>query len=274
MKKMKKKIDERRAKYSFAKGGEIKFGKWTLFRFVRSESRLVATRFNCVNLRHSRKRDVEHSVFGCFEYRTISLSNERKKKRQRERERERKKIEGKNLRITAKARRLDAVFTTLFMVSEEKRALYSREEKERSEIGARSNDEQQANSLEEKEEEGRTGAALNVERHPFSSVASKRLTVPDCRLSRTVHDRSSKSNSVYTIRRSRVQHGAERARHSAPSLTLLSTHSIPHRSIRLRSILFDSRLPSLSMFPDAPHKARTRVPRFTLPDTVDKTWGE
>lgn len=272
MKKMKKKIDERRAKYSFAKGGEIKFGKWTLFRFVRSESRLVATRFNCVNLRHSRKRD------GTLGFRLFRVSHdftfERKKEEKTERERERKKIEGKNLRITAKARRLDAVFTTLFMVSEEKRALYSREEKERSEIGARSNDEQQANSLEEKEEEGRTGAALNVERHPFSSVASKRLTVPDCRSSRTVHDRSSKSNSVYTIRRSRVQHGAERARHSALSLTLLSTHSIPHRSIRLRSILFDSRLPSLSMFPDAPHKARTRVPRFTLPDTVDKTWGE
>lgn len=35
MKKMKKKIDERRAKYSFAKGGEIKFGKWTLFRLKR-----------------------------------------------------------------------------------------------------------------------------------------------------------------------------------------------------------------------------------------------
>lgn len=33
---------------------------------------------------------MEHSVFGCFEYRTISLSNERKKKRQREREKEKR----------------------------------------------------------------------------------------------------------------------------------------------------------------------------------------
>lgn len=89
MKKMKKKIDERRAKYSFAKGGEIKFGKWTLFRFVRSESRLVATRFNCVNLRHSRKRD------GTLGFRLFRVSHdftfERKKEEKTERKRERKK---------------------------------------------------------------------------------------------------------------------------------------------------------------------------------------
>lgn len=42
--------------------GGIKFGKWIVFRFVRTESRLVATRFNCVNSRHSGKRDRIHTV--------------------------------------------------------------------------------------------------------------------------------------------------------------------------------------------------------------------
>lgn len=126
------------------------------------------------------------------------LTFERKKEETIERE---KKI-GKEKTYGSLPRREDWTPSLRHSSWSPKRSVHraiARGEREKRDSARGRNDEQQANSLEEKEEEGRTGAALNVERHPFSSVASKRLTVPDCRSSRTVHDRSSKSNSVYTI---------------------------------------------------------------------------
>lgn len=96
--------------------------------FVSFEPNLVSLRRDLIaSIRDTVENAIEHTRF-CFEYRTIFdfRTKERRNDREREKDRERK-----NLRITAKARRLDAVFTTLFMVSEEKRAPCNRARRKR-----------------------------------------------------------------------------------------------------------------------------------------------
>lgn len=167
--------------------------------FVSFEPNLVSLRRDLIaSIRDTVENAIEHTRF-CFEYRTIF--DFRTKETRNDRERERKKW-GKKKTYGSLPRREDWTPSLRHSSWSPKRSVHraiARGEREKRDSARGRNDEQQANSLEEKEEEGRTGAALNVERHPFSSVASKRLTVPDCRSSRTVHDRSSKSNSVYTI---------------------------------------------------------------------------